>query len=586
MGIQDFIRERREALDRLAESRKRERRSKGAIRVKSRISEVLDPESAVTLFEGIQTADPLKFSGYADKVAGLARRSGLNDAFICAEGTIGGRRAVCCELVPEFLMGSMGTAVGEAVCMSAEHALMQKVPLIIFSASGGARMQEGMFSLMQMAKTSAAVRLLSDAGILYISVLTNPTTGGVTASFASLGDVNIAEPGALIGFAGPRVIEQTIRSTLPEGFQSAEFQRDHGFVDMIVPREGLRDMLSRLLGLHAAEAPVDATADDPSGPSAGGAAAGGATGASAVSAAVDAAVGAAKTALAAASAGVSPARQPDDAKSAKGAKARRARAKKPSEHVAIARDPGRPHAPAFIEALFDEFIELSGDRAFRDDTALIGGLASFEGRAVTVAAHLKGSELPENISCNFGMPHPEGYRKFIRLAKQAEKFGRPVITLIDTPGAYPGAEAEERGQGEAIAHCLYELSGLKVPTIAVVTGEGGSGGALALGLTDRVYMYEYAIYSVLSPEGFASILWKDAKRASEASEVMKLTAQDLEGFQMIDGIIAEPRGGAHKNPLAAIEALRPVLRAALEELGAKDMTTLLMERYDKYRKFR
>ncbi len=253
------------------------------------------------------------------------------------------------------------------------------------------------------------------------------------------------------------------------------------------------------------------------------------------------------------------------------------------QHVEIARHPQRPHSQAFISELFEDIFELHGDRHFADDRALFAAIARFEGIPVTVAGHIKGSDLNENISCNFGMPHPEGYRKFIRIAKQAEKFGRPVITFIDTPGAYPGAEAEERGQGEAIARCLFELSGLSVPIIAVVIGEGGSGGALAMSLADHIIMYEHAVYSVLSPEGFASILWKDPKRAEEASEVMKLSSADLAASGMADSIVSEPEGGAHKDAHRAIEALRPTLKKALSGLLLLDTQSLLEARYARYR---
>jgi len=537
MSIFSIFRQRKERLAELGEQRKRTRTARGRIILKSRIDEVLDPRSATSLFDSIPAADPLEFPGYAEKVSELARRTKRPDAFKCAQGTIGGYPVVCAELIPEFMMGSMGIAVGEAVCRSAEHALEQRIPLIIFSASGGARMQEGMFSLMQMAKTSAAIRRLSDAGMLYISVLTHPTTGGVTASFASLGDIILAEPDALIGFAGPRVIEQTIGSTLPEGFQRSEFQCSHGFVDSIVNRVDLRSTLTQLLKLCSPPSSMRVLRRS--------------TGDSFI--------------------------QDTTALSS---------SRTPAEHVAIARNPERPHAQFFIEALFEDFFELHGDRLFRDDRALIGGLASFEGIPVTIAAHIKGTNLNENIACNFGMPHPEGYRKLIRLAKQAEKFGQPLITFIDTPGAYPGMEAEERGQGEAIARCLFELSGLKVPVIAIVTGEGGSGGALALGLADRIIMFEYAIYSVISPEGFASILWKDGKRATEACNVLKLTAQDLYGFGMVDAVIKEPDGGVHLNPSASMDGLRNALRDALSELCDTEHQALLAARYEKYRKFR
>jgi acetyl-CoA carboxylase carboxyl transferase subunit beta len=249
-GIFDIFRERKTWLEGLAAERRARRKAHARIVIKSRTDEVLDPKSSTRLFEGLATADPLDFPEYAEKVAGLAKRSGYPDAVLCKAGTIESREVICVELLPEFLMGSMGTIVGETVTLAAEYALERRVPLITFSASGGARMQEGMFSLMQMAKTSAAIRRLGESGILYISVLTHPTTGGVTASFASLGDVILAEPGALIGFAGPRVIEQTIGAQLPEGFQSAEFQLAHGFVDAIVERGQLRAALAQLLRLH------------------------------------------------------------------------------------------------------------------------------------------------------------------------------------------------------------------------------------------------------------------------------------------------------------------------------------------------
>lgn len=250
MDIFGIFRERKLRLEELARQRREKRRAKAKIRIKSRIDEVLDPRSGRRLFEDIEASDPLNFPDYAEKTKSLAKRSGRPDAFICAAGTINGRKVVCAELLSDFLMGSMGIAVGEAITRSAEYAHKNHLPLIIFSASGGARMQEGMFSLMQMAKTSAAIRRFSDAGGLFISVLTHPTTGGVTASFASLGDIIMAEPDALIGFAGPRVIEQTIGSALPEGFQRSEFQLAHGFIDAIVERTALRVTLSRILELH------------------------------------------------------------------------------------------------------------------------------------------------------------------------------------------------------------------------------------------------------------------------------------------------------------------------------------------------
>ena len=238
----------------------------------------------------------------------------------------------------------------------------------------------------------------------------------------------------------------------------------------------------------------------------------------------------------------------------------------PEEKVKIARDPGRPGTADFISALFTDFFEQRGDRQCREDGSILGGIARFHGRPVTVIGHRKGKNLEENLKCNFGMPGPEGYRKAQRLMRQAEKFGRPIITFIDTPGAYPGKDAEERGQGEAIARNLMEMSGLTVPVIAVVTGEGSSGGALALGVANRILMLENAVYSVLSPEGFASILWKDSSRSGEACEMMKLTAQDLYRGGIVEQVIPEPVGGAQRGHAALFETLDEALRANLREL--------------------
>lgn len=237
----------------------------------------------------------------------------------------------------------------------------------------------------------------------------------------------------------------------------------------------------------------------------------------------------------------------------------------PAEKVALARHAGRPGTADYIKALFTDFFEQKGDRLCGEDAGILGGIAMFHGRPVTVIGHRKGRNLEENTRCNFGMPNPEGYRKAQRLMRQADKFGRPIITFIDTPGAYPGLEAEAHGQGEAIARSLAVMSELNVPLIAVVTGEGGSGGALALAMGNTVLMLENAIYSVLSPEGFASILWKDSSRSAEACDVMKLTAQDLEQLGIIDGIIPEPAEGAHANPAAMFDAVDAALQKALRQ---------------------
>jgi acetyl-CoA carboxylase carboxyl transferase subunit alpha len=254
------------------------------------------------------------------------------------------------------------------------------------------------------------------------------------------------------------------------------------------------------------------------------------------------------------------------------------------QRTQIARHPKRPHTLDLVNLLLENWVELHGDRVFGDDKAIVGGLATFDGEPVVVIGHQKGRDTRENIARNFGMPHPEGYRKALRLMQLAAKFGKPIITLIDTPGAYPGLAAEERGQAEAIARNLREMAGLPTPVICVVTGEGGSGGALALGVGNRVLMLEYAIYSVISPEGCAAILWGEAAKASEAAELMRVTAPDLLKLGVIDAIVPEPVGGAHRNWDATAASLREALREQLWQLRSKSEAELIEERQEKFRR--
>ncbi len=256
----------------------------------------------------------------------------------------------------------------------------------------------------------------------------------------------------------------------------------------------------------------------------------------------------------------------------------------PIERVQLARHPNRPTTLDYIKYLITDFVQLHGDRRFKEDAAIVAGVGYFEGIPVTVIGHQKGRDTKDNILRHFGMPHPEGYRKSLRLMQQAAKFRRPIINFIDTPGAYPGIGAEERGQGEAIALCLYEMSGLKTPIISVVTGEGGSGGALALGVADRVFMMSNTIYSVISPEGCASILWKDSGRAKDAAEALKIDADSLLRMGIIDDIIEEPEGGAHQDHQRASELMKEKLRSALEDLSQYTPEYLIEQRYNKFRR--
>lgn len=506
-----------------------------------RIEMIADEGSFEEWDKEMAFVNPLDFKGYEEKIGHLKERTNLNEAVVTGKVLINGNPAVVGVCDGRFMMASMGWIVGEKIARAVERATQEKLPVIIFTCSGGARMQEGIVSLMQMAKTSAALKKHSDAGQLYVSVLTDPTTGGVTASFAMLGDIILAEPKALIGFAGPRVIEQTIGQKLPKGFQRSEFLLDHGFVDRIVEREELKDVLAQILEMHrlADASEVKAALKDE-------------------------------------------AKQNADDQS-ETVKEQIKDSLDAWERVQISRKKDRPVGTDYIDALFTDFMELHGDRYFKDDHAIVGGIAYFHGIPVTVIAQAKGKTTKENLDRNFSMPSPDGYRKALRLMKQAEKFGRPVICFVDTPGAFCGLEAEERGQGEAIARNLFELSGLKVPVLSVVIGEGGSGGALAMAVADEVWMLENAVYSVLSPEGFASILWKDSKRASEAAEVMKLTAGDLKRLGIIEQVIPEPEGFTDENMEGVCEDLDGRIAAFLENYTEYSVDELTARRYDRFR---
>ena len=497
-----------------------------------RIRMTVDEDSFEEWEKDMEFVNPLEFRGYEEKVKSLKEKTGLSEAVVTGKASIEGNPAVIAVCDGRFLMASMGQVVGEKITRAVERATKEQLPVIIFACSGGARMQEGIVSLMQMAKTAAALKRHSDAGLLYVSVLTDPTTGGVTASFAMLGDVILAEPKALIGFAGPRVIEQTIGEKLPKGFQRSEFLLEHGFIDRIVERKEMRTVLENILQMHhTAQNPV-------------------------IQKPVQT---------------VEKERQSVQEKDA-------------WERVTISRKNDRPVGQDYIRILFSDFLEFYGDRCYGDDTAIIGGIARFAGIPVTVIAQAKGKSTKENVAHHFGMPSPEGYRKALRLMKQAEKFKRPILLFVDTPGAFCGIEAEERGQGEAIARNLFEMSSMKVPILSVVIGEGGSGGALALAVADEVWMLENAIYSVLSPEGFASILWKDSKRASEAAAVMKLTAADLKKLGVIEAVIAEPEVYTEETMQSVVFVLQKKITEFLDTHCNFSPEELAVQRYERFRK--
>ena len=517
-----------------------------------RIEMLVDEGTFEEWNQHMEFSNPLDFPGYEKKVQAAREKTNLDEAIVTGKGNIGGYPAVIGVCDARFMMSSMGHNVGEKITQAVERATREKLPVIIFAASGGARMQEGLVSLMQMAKTSAALKKHHEAGQLFISVLTDPTTGGVTASFAMLGDIIIAEPKALIGFAGPRVIEQTIGQKLPEGFQRAEFLQDHGFVDMIVERKDQKQVISQILALHQQD--LSFFQD----------------GVKIMRERIVSEAGASAE---------------DTAGNVKKNEEKRSLTERSAwDTVLLSRKSDRPTALDYIDALFDGFMEFHGDRYFKDDGAVVGGIAYFHGMPVTVIGQQKGKNTKDNIRRNFGMPSPDGYRKALRLMKQAETFGRPVICFVDTPGAFCGLEAEERGQGEAIARNLFEMSDLKVPILSIVIGEGGSGGALAMAVADQVWMMEDAIYSILSPEGFASILWKDSKKAPEAAKYMKITASDLYVSGLIERIIPEGEDFSLDELPSAAACMDEAMAEFFENLEGEDGQVLAENRYQRFRR--
>ncbi|WP_433226056.1 acetyl-CoA carboxylase, carboxyltransferase subunit beta [Actinomadura formosensis] len=513
----------------------------GRLTAPGRLDQLLDAGSRRALDIPVATGDPLGFTDsrpYPERLREARASTGLEEAVVCARGAIEGNAVIVAAMDFRFLGGSLGAAAGELIAGAAGVALSERTPLLIVTASGGARMQEGAIALMQMAKTSQALGELDEAGVLTVSLITDPTFGGVAASFATLCDVIIAEPGARLGFAGRRVIEQTIRQTLPDDFQTAEFLLEHGVIDLVRPRSVLRGTLGRLLATAARRPPAGLPPEP--GPDA-------------------------------AHLVTDPAALPD---------------RDAWETVRSARDIGRPTTLDYAGQVFEEFLELHGDRLAADCPAIVGGLARLGGLGVVAIGHQKGHDVAELTRRDFGMPMPAGYRKAARLMRLAAKLGLPVVTFVDTPGAHPGAVAEEQGQSVAIAENLRLMAALPVPVVAVVTGEGGSGGALALAVADRVLALSGAVYSVISPEGCASILWRDAAAAPRAAAALRLDARRLLGCGVLDAVVEEPDGGARGAPAQTAARLRAALAATLRELLPLDAAAIVAARRARFRRFR
>jgi len=496
----------------------------------ARIELLVDEGSFKEVNRSLASLDPLSFSGeasYKKRIFDAQKRTGLPEAVVTGLCQIEGNPAVIIVLDFGFLGGSMGCVVGEKVALAFELAIQRKLPVIAVVSSGGARVQEGVLSLMQMAKTAAVAKRLHGAGLPFICLLTNPTTGGVYASFANLADIIIAEPGALIGFAPLKVVEQTEGKPLPEKAHSAESHLEHGMIDCVMERTQHRALISIILELLSYEYRL--------------------------------------------------------------ARMRRillrevppARREAAWQSVQLTRHERRPTSLDYIGRMTSNFVELHGDRFYGDDGAVICGIGDIGGEVVMIVAQERGHGGADER--NLGRAYPEGFRKAQRALKLAEKYKLPVITFIDTPGAYPGLEAEERGVGNAIANCLALMSDLPVPIISVIIGEGGSEGALALGMANSTLMLENAIFSVVPPERAAVILYRDAAKAEEVALALRITAQDCKQLGVVDVVVPEPKGGAHSDPNEAARLLKRFLLNELVQIQRLHPRTLVKERYHKFR---
>lgn len=505
---------------------------------KERLAMVLDDAVFEPWFEDVGVCNPLGTPDYSMELSFARAKTGSAEAFTIGYGRIGGHETVIGACESRFMAGSMGRTMGERITLAFERATQRKLPVILFCCGGGERMQEGIISLMQMEKTTAAMKRHSDAGLFYCSVLTNSMMAGASSVFSMMADVILAEDQSRIGFADPKVVRQISGQVLPAAFQTPQFQLEHGMVDRIVERHNLKNALHYLLYTHAPHTVSrkhDGSTDNPRS---------------------DAAEGAVQ--------------HPG---------------KTSWEKVAISRSGTRANPMDYIERIFEDFRELHGDRCFGDDHALIGGLGLLDGQPVTVLANFGGNSMYERIYRNFAMPKPEGYRKAIRLMKQAEKFGRPIITFVNTTGAFCGVEAEERGQSTAVAEAIMVMSGLKVPTLCILVGEGYGSGALAMSIGNEVWMLEHSTYSIASPERYSVVHWKTADRAQEAAELMKLTAQELSELKVIERIIPEFGGAAEETVDQIAAVLGDSIRAFIKRYETMSTQDIVNHRYERFRKF-
>jgi acetyl-CoA carboxylase carboxyl transferase alpha subunit/acetyl-CoA carboxylase carboxyl transferase beta subunit len=498
---------------------------------RARIATLAESGTFRELDRKLVSVDPLEFAdlkSYRERLEEARRETGVREAVTTGLCRIAGHAAVLIVFDFGFLGGTMGSVVGEKIANAFEEATERRIPVVSVAASGGARVQEGMLSLMQMAKVAAAASWHDRERLAFISVLTDPTFGGVTASFASLGDVILAEPGAQIGFVGPRVIEQTTGIAPPKDSHHAETLLRAGLIDLVIKRENLPRVVGLLIN-HLRKQKRTRGVDQVPPPNSG------------------------------------------------------SQQLPAWQQVTLARHPSRPSARYFISRMTNRFLELHGDRWNGDDPAIIGGLGKLDGHTVLMIGQERGGTSEEKTAAHNGMAYSEGYRKSMRLMQLAAKFNIPVVTLVDCPNAQSSFEAEHRGIAHALARNLAGMANLPTPIVSAIIGQGGSGGALALGVADRVLMLEHAIYSVISPEGAAAILYRDAKQAEVVSEGLKLTAHDLLKLGIIDKVVPEPEEGGHLDPAAAADTLKSHLIAALREVSDVPTRRLLANRYRKYR---
>ena len=502
------------------------------IPARERIEILADAGSFKEVNRSLISLDPLSFSGgasYRKKLFEAQRMTGLTEAVVTGTCEIKGSPTVIVVLDFGFLGGSMGCVVGEKVTLAFELAKKKKLPLVAVITSGGARIQEGVLSLMQMAKTTAAAKRLQEAGLPFISILANPTTGQVYSSFANMADIILAEPKSIIGFAPLRTVEEASSAPLPKSAHTAESHLEHGMIDMIVGRERHADLLSIMLDMLSAEY---------------------------------------KLAM---------------RKKGKQISATRGGSESAWDRVKLARHQDRPTSLDYIGRIISSFIELHGDRVQGDDGALVVGLGYLGGQAVVVVGQERGHG-EDTAWRNEGRTSPEGFRKAQRAIQMASRFKLPLISFVDTPGALPSLESEERGLGHTIASTMALLSDLQTPVLSIIIGEGGSEGALALGVADRISMLENAIYSPISPEGAAALLYRDVTKAQEVTSSLKLTAHDCKQLGIIDVVVPEPAAGAHQYPDETANQVQRLLVRELLDVQNIPIKKLLKARYNKYRR--